>query len=401
VITRLLLGLTGAAALVLAAEPGKAGMDTARLGGIPQRMKSFVDDGTVSGTVTLVQRNGVVAALDAVGFQDTEAKTPMRPDAIFQVMSMTKPFTGVAIMMLAEEGELRLNDPVERILPEFRGMWEIDTQNAQSRTLRKPSRPITIRDLMTHTSGMPEMPPAGAGDYAQVSHMSLADAVLLYSQQPLLFEPGSNWQYSNTGLATLGRIIEVVGDMPYEKFLATRIFEPLAMKDSFFFPAAATDAQRSRIAMVYLTRDGKRSPMGDAIYRKGARYPMPEGGLYSTASDLANFYQMMLNEGSFNGKRLLSKSSVDLMRVKQTGSFKSWGDTAIGFGLTWMVANEPAALLSLQSKDLFGHGGAFGTYGWVDPQRKLVGVFLVQEFGRDVSPVRGAFVEMANAAVTE
>ena len=294
-----------------AADVAKAGLQAARLQQIPARMKTYVDNGNASGIVTLVQRNGVLGALDAVGFQDTEAKKPMRTDTIFEVMSMTKPLTGVAIMMLAEEGKVRLSDPVERLLPEFRGQMVTDSKTETTRTLKKPSRPITVRDLMTHTSGMPEMPPEGAGDYfSMMSRLTLKDAVLLYSQLPLLFEPGSNWQYSNTGLATLGRIIEVISDMPYEQFLAKRIFEPLGMKDSFSFPP---DDKKDRIAQVYMTQGGSRKPMGDAIYRKGAKYPMPEGGLYSTAQDLANFYQMMLDGGAYQGRRLLSKASVETM----------------------------------------------------------------------------------------
>ena len=361
-------------------------------------MKSFVDNGTASGIVTLVQRNGVLASLEAVGFQDAEAKKPMRTDTIFQIMSMTKPVTGVAIMMLAEEGRLRLSDPVEKILPEFRGQLVIESKTDTTRTLKKPARPITIRDLMTHTSGMPEMPPEGAGDYfALMSRLSLKDAVLMYSQMPLLFEPGSNWQYSNTGLATLGRIIEVVSDMPYEQFLARRIFEPLAMKDSFFFPP---DDKKDRIAQVYMTQNGVRKPMGDLIYRKGAKYPMPEGGLYSTAQDLASFYQMMLDGGVSQGRRLLSKASVQTMTALHTGELKAWGGPT-GYGLTWQVQRDPAASLNLQSMEAFGHGGAFGTYGWIDAGRKLVGVFLLQELGHDVSPVRGTFVTMAESAVLE
>jgi len=219
----------------------------------------------------------------------------------------------------------------------------------------------------------------------------------LYSQMPLLFEPGSHWQYSNTGLATLGRIIEVTSDLPYEQFLAKRIFERLSMKDSFFF---APEDKKDRIAHVYMTQGGTRKPMGDLIYRKAAKYPMPEGGLYSTAQDLANFYQMMLDGGVFQGRRLLSKASVETMTSLHTGDLKAWNGPT-GFGLTWQVQRDPSSMLTLQSMHSFGHGGAFGTYGWIDPGRKLVGVFLLQEFGRDVSEPRSTFVTMAESAVLE
>lgn len=379
-----------------AADPQKAGIDAARLQQISSRMKAYVDSGLTSGIVTLVQRNGVLALLDAVGMQDSEAKRPMRPETIFQVMSMTKPVTGVAIMMLAEQGKLRLMDPVEKILPEFRGQMVIESQTESTRTLKKPSRPITVRDLMTHTSGMPEMPPPGAGDYfSLMSRLSLKDAVLVYSQAPLLFEPGTKWQYSNTGLATLGRIIEVASDLPYEQFLAKHIFEPLAMKDSFFFPP---EDKKERIAQVYMTQGGVRKPMGESIFRKNAKYPMPEGGLYSTAQDLANFYQMMLDGGVAQGRRMLSKASVDAMTSLHTGDLKAWNGPT-GFGLTWQVQRDPTSTLNLQSMRSYGHGGAFGTYGWIDPDRKLVGVFLLQEMGRDVSEPRATFITMAESAV--
>ncbi|MCC7153388.1 MAG: beta-lactamase family protein [Bryobacterales bacterium] len=394
-----IITLLAAAALCLpAADPAKAGLDAGRLRQIETRMKSYVDGGTASGIVTLVQRNGVLAALDAAGFQDSETKRPMRADTIFQVMSMTKPVTGVAVMMLAEEGKLRLSDPVEKILPEFRGQMVIESKTETTRTLKKLSRPITIRDLMTHTSGMPEMPPEGAGDYfAVLSRLTLKDAVLLYSQMPLQFEPGSRLQYSNTGLATLGRIVEVASDVPYEQFVAKRIFEPLSMKDSFFFPPAD---KLDRIAQVYMTQSGVRKPLGDLIYRKGAKYPMPEGGLYSTAQDLANFYQMMLDGGAFQGRRLLSKAAVETMTALHTGDLKA-GSGSTGFGLTWQVQRDSSSMLTLQSMRTFGHGGAFGTYGWIDPSRKLVGVFLLQELGRDVSEPRATFVTMAESAVLE
>ncbi len=362
---------------------GLAAAALAHAAAIPDRMKTYVDRGEISGVVTLVSKDGSVRHLEAVGWQDKEKQVPMKPGTIFQIMSMTKPVTTLGIQMLGEEGLLALTDPVEMHLPEFRG------QRMASGTA--PPRPITVRDLMTHTSGMPEMPPAGAGG-AQLyrrMNLTLAEAVSLFSQMPLQFEPGSKWAYSNTGIATLGRIIEVLSGQPYEKFLDQRVFQPLGMKDTFFFPPPE---KYDRIAAAYNYETGKLVNLGSAVYRKDARYPMPEGGLYSTAHDLAAFYQMMLNGGVYQGKRLLSKASVEVATKVHTAN------TAMNWGLGWSVSASPAQSLNLTSKGTFGHGGAFGTYGWVDPARNLIGVFLIQRFGgASVDPIRNVFVEMANS----
>jgi len=294
-----LLPFVSIALVALAAQA--PGLDPERIARIGPRMQSFVDRGQVAGIVTLLARHGQVAHLNAVGYQDIETKKPMRTDSIFQIMSMTKPVTGVGVMILAEEGRLGLNDAVEKYLPEFRGQKVVKSHDASSMTLVKPSRSITIRDLMTHSSGMGD-PPPGLDLYTKMDR-TLAEAVAIYSQQPLDFEPGTRWQYSNMGIATLGRIIEVVADQPYERFIDERIFKPLGMKDSFYFPPAE---KVGRIALVHTTENGPLTRSGPAIlggdsakYRKGARYPAPEFGLYSTASDLAAFYQMMLNGGTY------------------------------------------------------------------------------------------------------
>ncbi|MGE5647370.1 MAG: serine hydrolase domain-containing protein [Acidobacteriota bacterium] len=397
------LALSLAVPLLLAAaspDPQKAGMDPAKLARIPARMREFVDQGRIAGAVTLVARHGSIAALDAVGMQDVEAKKPMRTDTIFQIMSMTKPVTATGIMMLAEEGKLSLLDPVEKFLPEFRGLWVIDSRDGdKARTLKRPSRRITIRDLLTHTSGMAGMPPEGARDLLEKLDLTLAQAVALYSQQPLEFEPGTRWLYSNPGIATLGRIIEVVSQQPYEKFLADRIFKPLEMKDTFFFPP---EEKISRIAMLYnlengtLKRAGADALAGDpAKYRKGAKYPCPECGLYSTATDLAAFYQMMLNGGTHNGRRLLSRASVEMATTVQTGTLPTT------YGLAWAIVGDPYSALSYRSIGTFGHGGAFGTEGWVDPKRDMIDILLIQRDGGGDATERTALFSLAASSIAE
>ncbi|MBL8176425.1 MAG: beta-lactamase family protein [Bryobacterales bacterium] len=357
---------------------------------IPARMKESVERGEAVGYVTLVQHRGKVAHLSAVGMQDREKSLPMKTGTIFQVMSMSKPVTSVGIMMLMEEGRLALTDAVEKHLPEFRGQKMLAGD-----VLRKPARAIAIRDLLTHTSGLQEMPPEGMGGanfYFEMKH-TLAEAVAIYSQLPLLFDPGTKWQYSNTGMAALGRIIEVVSGKPYETFLQERVFGPLGMKDSFFFPK---EEHKARIAMAYdAGPDGKARRMGDAIYRMQRKYSMPEGGLFSTAVDMAAFYQMMLDGGVYRGKRLLSRASVEAMTAWHTEEMRRH------WGLGWSLMRTAGSMLSLTSEKAYGHAGALGTFGWVDPARQLVGVFLVQAFGLPVDGARNTFVEVANASVVE
>lgn len=379
-----------------AANPAKTGMDPERLARIPARMKAFVDRGTVPGVVTLVMRHGAVASLEAAGYQDLESKKPMRPDTIFQIMSMTKPVTAVGIMILMEEGKLAISDPVEKHLPEFKGMWVVESRDGEkSRTLVRPERPITIRDLLTHTSGMYGQVPEPLRNLYRDFDRPLSEVVAIGSQTPLDFQPGTRWQYSNIGIAALGRIIEVLADQPYEKFLAARIFEPLGMKDSFLFLPAD---RHGRLASLYRLEDGKLKKVDSDIFRKGSKFSMPEGGMYSTAEDLGAFYQMMLNGGAYKGRRILSKATVQMMTAVHTGDLQA-GGPGMGYGLAWAVVKEPRGALSLQSIGAYGHGGAFGTYGWVDPNRDLIGVFMVQQ--SNSGDARNAFVALANAAVVD
>lgn len=390
--------------LVLAQSAPPTGMDAAALAKIKPRMQEFVDSGYVSGVVTLVQRRGAQAQMEAVGYQDIEGKKPMRTDSIFQIMSMSKPITGVAVMILVDEGKIRINDPVEKHLPEFRGQMMIESKTETSRVLRKPARPITIRDLMTHTSGLVANPPPGISELLQRMDRTLAEAVAIYAQQPLEFEPGTRWMYSNPGIATLGRIVEVASGMPFEKFVETRIFQPLGMKDSHIFLPAA---QRDRVALVYTARDGKLERAGGQIlagdqlkYRMGAKYSGPEYAVFSTAPDLARFYQMMLNRGMLDGKRILSPAAVEIMTRVHTGDIKAGWLVGTGFGLTWEIVKDPIGAVTGMAEGCFNHGGAFGTFGWVDPKRDMVGVFMVAHSGPTFD-ARDAFILMANASIIE
>lgn len=383
-------------------EASKAGLDPGRLAQISARMKEYVDRGELAGVVTLVSRHGVTGALDAHGWADAANRKPMKTDSIFQIMSMTKPVCGTAIMMLVEEGRLALTDPVEKHLPEFRGQKMVLSRDKDTVILGKPSRPITVRDLMTHTSGLPGAPPPGISELYTKMHLTLAEAVHFYSQQPLDFEPGTEWRYSNAGIATLGRLVEVASGMPFEKFLETRLFQPLGMKDSFIFPPAD---KLDRIVIVHQAKDGKLvdSPPtilgGDSrLHRKGAKYSAPEFGLHSTAQDLAAFYNMMRAGGVHQGKRLLSSASVKVATSLHTADIRAGHLPGTGFGLTWEVTRVPMGTLGLMSIGSFGHGGAFGTHGWIDPEKDLAGVFLIQHTGYSGN-AKQVFMGMAAAAI--
>jgi len=375
-------------------------MDKARLAGIAPKMKEFVDAGQAAGVVTMLAHKGEVVQFEAVGYTDFETKQPMAKDNIFQLHSMTKPIVALAAMQLAEEGRLSLGDFVEKHLPEFRGQMVVAAVNPDgSRLLRKPVRPITVRDLMTHTSGMMLNPPAGIGELHGALHKSLADVTLVLSQQPLEFEPGAKWQYSNTGIAALARIVETISGQPLEVYMAKRIFEPLGMKDTYFFPPKD---KWHRMPTAYVMRDGKpvkytSDPLGEGKmkFRDGAKYSLPEGGLYSTAADLLVLYKTILNDGRHGNFRLLSPTGLRLMQMSHTGALKT-GTPGAGWGLGWFVLTEDATSQPMAA-GTFGHGGRYGTYCFLDPKNDLIGIFLIhREGGGDE---RQAFVQMAYSAL--
>jgi CubicO group peptidase (beta-lactamase class C family) len=385
--------------LAAAAVCGQA-LDTDRLARIKTRMQQMVDKREIAGAVFLLAHDGKVVLREAVGQQDIESKKPMAMDSIFQVMSMTKPVVGAGIMMLVEDGRVVLNDPVEKYLPEFKGQQMRDDATKE---LRKPARPISVRDLMTHTSGMPgELRDEFRSLYTRMDR-TLAESVAFFAKQPLRFEPGSRWAYSNAGIATLGRIIEVASDQPFEQYMASRIFKPLGMMDSFFF---APKEKQGRIAMVYSGRgetlhraDGTILGGDAAQFRPGAKYPAPEFGLYSTAKDYVAFVQMLANNGVHDGRRILSPASVQAMTMSHTGELKAGFLPGSGFGLTWEVTREAGGSTMLVSAGTFSHAGAFGTLAWVDKAKRLTGVLMVQKEGSDSQDMKFIAMQMASAAV--
>jgi CubicO group peptidase (beta-lactamase class C family) len=364
---------------------------------IRARMREFVAQGEISGSVTLVGRRDQVVSLEAVGLRSIEDGLPMRPDTLFRIASMTKPITAIGIMMLAEEGKLSVDDPVEKHLPEFRGQMMVAARSGETITLKKPPRVITLRDLLTHTSGLPGASPPGLAELYALRNHTLAEAVMAFSQRPLEFEPGTRWAYCSPGIDTLGRAIEVVSGQSFEGFLQERLFDPLGMRDTTFYP---TPAQLRRAAVVYERKGGELRPA--AAFRgglpQGARYPLPAGGLFSTAPDLARLYQMLLGGGIAGGRRYLTETTLAEMTRVQTGELKAGFSEGIGFGLGWSVVRQPVGLTEMLSPGTYGHGGGYGTQCWIDPHRGLCTILLTQRpdlNARDEAFIRRQLPEIA------
>jgi len=338
---------------------------------IRQRMQSFVDKGAIPGAVTLVIKKERVIGFEAVGYRDLETKSRMTPDTIFDIRSMTKPFTAIGIMILMEEGRLALNDPVEMYLPEFKNSAFKDERG---------TRPITIRQLLTHTAGLPLYKLPVSDEIAIKRNQTLAEYVSFLSKQTPEYEPGTRHRYSSGGFAILGRIIEVVSGSSFEQFITERVFVPLGMRDSsFFYPIA----KQSRVASIYRMQNGKLNKWEELMgYSVKARYPGPEFGMYSTAADLAALCQMMLNDGVYKGRRILSRMSVRLMTANQTlGITSAVTGRQVVQGLSWGLFGDSLNNFPLTTRGSFGHNGAFGTIFWIDPEEGMIRIFLEQVFG--------------------
>jgi len=405
------------AAVLPTATPESVGMSTERLDRLHKGMQGFVDRHEAGGIVTLVSREGKIVDVNAVGFQDVESRTPMKADTIFRIASMTKPVTAVAILMLYEEGKLQLTYPVSRYIPAFRQM---KVANADG-TTANATRQITIRDLLTHRSGLSysflNAGPVGQAyrkngvtDGLSSTPMTTAQGIDLLAQQPLMAQPGSAWNYS-LGFDVLGRVVEVVSGMPFQQFMEERIFKPLDMHDtSFILP----DAKASRLATLY-SPDGNGGvrPMKDpedfgnahmaplSTYKADRTYFSGGAGLLSTARDYARFATMLVGGGALGNVRLLSPKTVELMASNHTSDIPTPGLVGPGqaFGLSVRVVIDPAATQTVGSAGMYGWLGIYGTTFWVDPKEQLVSVMLVQRYP---GPAEGAaYLPLVYQAITK
>ena len=377
------------------AKPEEVGLSSERLARINQMIERRIAAGDLAGAVTIVARKGKVVHHSAQGMMDLDSKKPMASSSMFRIASMTKPVIGVAVMMLVEEGKLHLNDPVSRYIPQFKDMkvaMPIATPpqggaggraggaGTAPRFYTVPAqRDVTIKDLLTHVSGLGSGP-MGNSDIEKVARKdgeTLADYIPRLGPTALEFQPGSRWTYSpGAGFETLGRVIEVASGTKLDQFFRTRIFDPLGMKDITFWP---TDAQMPRVSTVYargangLTKTVMpNDTMSRNVYFRGS------GGLYSTAEDYIPLGMMLANGGELNGKRLLSRKTVEMMsaaHVKDTLPGRPAGE---GYGLSVRVVTDHAVRGTMLSDGTFGWTGAQGTHFFVDPREELVGVLMVQ-----------------------
>jgi CubicO group peptidase (beta-lactamase class C family) len=374
-------------------EPGKAepGAPPA-IAAISDRLRKYIAEREIAGAVTLVATPDRVVHLDATGSAALNPDEAMRMDAIFWIASMSKPILGTLLLMLQDEGLLSVDDPVEKYLPEFKGLKTADGKPAQ----------VTIRQLLTHTSGMGEITP----EQARASR-TLADVIPLYVARPVAFTPGSKWAYCQSGINTGGRIAEVVTGESLDKLLQRRLFGPLGMRDTTFY---LTEKQLPRLARSY-RRTGKgeleATEIGFLLGKSPTsldRFPAPNGGLFSTASDYARFCQMVLRGGELDGKRYLKPETVKLMTTIQTAGIKTGFTPGNGWGLGWCVVREPQGVTAMLSPGSFGHGGAYGTQAWIDPTAKRVYILMVQRANfpnSDASEVRKGFQEAARSALSK
>ena len=343
-----------------------------------------IEAGDVPGTVTLVAIDGRVIHFEARGVLDLDGKRPMTKDAVFSLASLTKPVTAAAVLTLVEEGRIRLADPVSRFLPEFK-----DLRVAESASRRvAASRPITIRDILTHTSGLvaPAQIPTDPA-------ATLAAVIPRFASEPLEFQPGTQWMYSNTvAFDTAARIVELVSGMTYDRFLRERIFDPLGMKDTGHVLDAA---RRQRLAIRYdVTPSGLRKTQRN----DPAGYFGGGWGLYSTADDYFRFAQMLANKGELDGVRVLSPRAVEMMGAIQIPDTLPGRQPGEGWGLGVRVISDHAARNTFLSNGSFGWSGASGTHFWVDPDKRLVAVFMA---GAPAASLRQDFETLVIQAVVK
>lgn len=399
------------------ASPKSVGLSQERLDRITAAMQKHVDDGLLAGAVAMVAREGKVAYFECVGMQDREKKVEMSPGTIFRIASMSKAITSVAVMMLYEEGKFQLKDPLSRFIPEFRDVKVLASPGDASAQdgLVPARRPITIRHLLTHTSGLTYQWDTRVGaKYAEagITHGLIQDADLLaddmkkLAQIPLVHQPGEAFTYS-LSTDVLGRVVEVASGMPFDEFLQKRIFEPLRMKDTGF---RLPEGKASRLAAVYAPdSNGSLKRLPDGVIGEGAmkisvtypyegthRYRSGGGGLCSTVPDYTRFIQMMLNGGELDGVRLLSRKTVEMMTADQVGDLNRDSGFGLGFGITRTLREGEST-----SVGAYRWGGFWYTTFFIDPAEKMIGVCMAQINPSGKATLNDQFEALAHQAIID
>lgn len=398
------------AADLATAKPEKVGMSAQRLERINAALQGFVDDGKLAGAVTMISRRGKVVHLEAFGKLDLDTDTDMEQDSLFRIYSMTKPLVTVAAMILYEEGRFQLKDPISRYIPEFE-----NTKVLENGVEVDPDRPITVKQLMSHTAGMTY---GFFGDTAVdrqyreagiLGNQDLEEMTGLLAEIPLQYQPGTRWHYS-VSVDVLGRFIEVVAGMPLNQFMQERLFGPLEMEDTFFEVPDHKD-HRFGTNHRYDQKAGKLvvtdSP-ATSKYIKKVTFFSGGGGLISTASDYMRFCQMMLNGGELHGAQIISPKTIELMTTNHLseGMGSGFGEqvgtrSSFGFGLGFGVSTDFAASNIVGSAGSYNWGGAAGTVFWIDPKEELAVVAMIQIMSGSVVPLRSIMQVLTYSAFTD
>jgi CubicO group peptidase (beta-lactamase class C family) len=368
------------------AKPESVGMSDQRLTRLSDGMKSLVDQGRLAGVVTMVARHGKVVEFEATGKRDIAAGLPMQKDSIFRIYSMTKPITGVAMMMLFEEGKWQLDDPVAKYVPEFAGLKVYGTEANGNMTLKDQVHPMTMRELMSHTGGFtygffsntPVDKLQREADLLNIDN-TLEEFIRRVAKLPLNSQPGSEWHYS-ISVDIQGYIVQKLAGMPFDEFLEKRIFKPLHMADTGFYVPA--DKLKRFVELYDYDKDGKFEVQKGGLNHDFSKKPAlisGGGGLVSTAADYMRFCQMLLNGGQLGGERLLSPRTVELMRTNVLPPAMSTLAPGAGFGLDFAVYTDTVAAGGYYGKGTFWWGGAAGTWFWIDPIDDLIVVGMIQQ----------------------
>lgn len=374
-------------------QPDKVGLSQQRLDRIHTLVQQHIDANEISGAVMLVARKGQIAYVDVQGSMDVDTKQPMTRDSVFRMASMTKPVIGTAIMMLLEEGKVHLNDPISLFIPEFKNqqaaiLQEVAREGTPIKFYTVPAvHDITIKDLLTHTSGL-SSGPMGQSVVAKEGRRRPEDTLATYlprvAKSPLEFQPGARWMYSaSDGFDVLARVVEIASGQPLNEFLQQRIFAPLAMTETSHWP---TTAQEPRLVTAYTFTNGAMVKNQNSMSMSSKVYFAGGGGLVSTADDYAKFAQMLANGGELNGKRLLSPRTVQLMSSVHIPATLPGRTAGEGYGLSVRVIEDAIAGGHRISDGSFGWSGAYGTHFWVDPKEEIIAVMMIQTLIRDMRP---------------
>jgi CubicO group peptidase (beta-lactamase class C family) len=392
-----------------------AGMSTERLARIDRMLNEHVANQWVPGAVALIVRNGKIVYHKSFGYRDVSAKTPLKKDDIFRIASQTKAVTGLAVMMLFEEGKFLLDDAVSKYIPEFASPKILKTFEPKDSTFTtEPARSeVTIRHLLTHTSGI-DYPAIGSKEFQAIyskakvpsgignDNYILGERMKILGGLPLKHQPGERWTYGLNS-DVLGYLVEVLSGLTFDQFLKTRIFDPLGMNDTYFY---LPKDRQGRLVTLHEGKDGKVIPLKAKAYDNAdPDYPNLPGkyfsggaGLSSTVEDYAKFLQLFLNNGVFNGKRLISRKTIELIMTDQIPDKVSEGNEfGLVFGLE-TAANDARSILSAGS---FSWGGAFNTHYWADPKEKLIGILFTNIYNTPYWSVGERFKSLTYQSISD